>query len=173
MENGIRPLDNIMNGDVSPIESASVSRDELSGAVRNLQEQLQRLQADFVNFRRRVSNIADQAANDRSAEILMLLLPVLDNFDRALAAETCDAAYAEGVSLTYRHLLNVLKNLGLEPIPAVREAFDPHIHEAITRVMTDEAADGTVLQEFRKGYLLKGMLLRPAQVSVAASPGKD
>jgi molecular chaperone GrpE len=173
MKNGITPLDNIINGEISPRESVSVSRDELSGAVGNVQEELQRLQADFVNFRRRVSNIADQAANDRAAEILMLLLPVLDNFDRALAAETCDAAYAEGVSLTYRHLVGVLKSLGLEPLHTVGETFDPHVHEGITRVVTDEAADGTVLQEFRRGYVLKGILLRPAQVSVAASPGKD
>jgi molecular chaperone GrpE (heat shock protein) len=104
-------------------------------------------------------------------QIMTVLLPVIDDFDRALAAETLDAAYAEGVRLTYRHLLGVLENLGLEQIRAVGEVFDPYVHEAVTRVMTADAPEGTVVEEFRKGYRLRdGRLLRPAQVSVAASP---
>jgi molecular chaperone GrpE len=170
LENGIFLPKDTMNGDGSSRDRAAFSRDEVSGEGANTQEQLHRLQADFINFRRRVNNIAEQAANDRAAEILTLLLPVLDNFDRALAAETSDGAYAEGVGLTYRHLLGVLKSLGLEPVPAVGEAFDPHIHEAVTSVATDDAPEGTVLEEFRRGYLLNGRILRPAQVSVVASP---
>ena len=173
MESRIPSLIDTMNGDGSVPESASVSRDELSGAVEDVQEQLQRLQADFVNFRRRVSNIADKAADDRAAEILTLLLPVLDNFDRALTAETSDATYAEGVRLTYRHLMGVVTSLGLKPIHAVGERFDPNLHYGVASLMTEEATDGSVIEELRKGYLLKGRLLRPAQVYVAASPGTD
>jgi molecular chaperone GrpE len=169
MENDTPLLDTTVNGGGSQRDAAAVSRDEVSGESASTQEQLHRLQADFVNFRRRVSNAAEQAATDRAAEILTLLLPVLDNFDRALAAETADAAYAEGVSMTYRHLFSVLASLGLEPIRAVGEPFDPHIHEAVIRVITGEVTEGTVLEELRKGYLLNGRLLRPAQVSVAAS----
>ena len=148
----------------------SVAPDELATNRPHLQEQLHRLHADFVNFRRRVSNIGEQAANDRAIEIVTLLLPVLDDFERALATDTADMAYAEGVRLIHWHLLRVLEGLGVEAVPTLGEVFDPHIHEAVGRIVTDKSAEGIVVDELRKGYRLNGRLLRPAQVVVAAWP---
>jgi molecular chaperone GrpE len=147
-----------------------VALDDVSAGTTNVQEQLTRLQADFVNFRRRAADISSRAAHDRAVEIVTLLLPVIDNFERALRTGTTDAAYAEGVRLTYRQLMGALTSIGLEQVPAIGGAFDPHVHEAMRRVETDAVPEGTVLEELRKGYLLNGTLLRPAQVSVAASP---
>jgi molecular chaperone GrpE len=167
-------LDNQRLANVASSEHAiSVARDEVGAHEPNLQEQLHRLHADFVNFRRRVGNISEQAANDRTSDIVSLLLPVLDDFDRAFATDTADAAYAEGVRLTYRHFLRVLESLGVETVPAVGEVFDPHIHEAVSRIVSDESGDGFVLNELRKGYRLNGRLLRPAQVMVANSPSSE
>ena len=143
--------------------------DEVSASPADVHEQLRRLHADFANFRRRAADIADRAAHDRAVQILTLLLPVADNFERAIETETADAAYAEGIRLTYRHLISILAAIGLEPVRAAGEAFDPQVHEAVSRVETDTVPEGTVLQVFRKGYRLNGTLMRPAQVSVAAS----
>jgi molecular chaperone GrpE len=156
--------------EVSPPEMLPrVALDDVSACTTNVQEQLTRLQADFINFRRRAADIADRAAHDRAVEIVALLLPVIDNLERALGTETTDAPYSEGVRLTYRQLMGTLASIGLEPVRAAGEAFDPRIHEALRRIGTDELPEGTVLEELRKGYLLNGTLLRPAQVSVAAS----
>ena len=142
---------------------------DLSAPAVTAQEQLRRLQADFANFRRRAADVADRAAHDRAVQIVALLLPVLDNFERALRAETTDFAYAEGVRLTYRQLMSILTSIGLEPIRAAGEAFDPHVHEAVRRVETDAVPEGIILEELRKGYQLNGALVRPSHVSVAAS----
>jgi molecular chaperone GrpE len=157
-------------GEVSPPEVAPrLVLDDVSASTTNVQEQLTRLQADFINFRRRAADTADQAAHDRAVKIVTLLLPVVDNFERALRTETTDAAYAEGVRLTYRQLMGTLASIGLEPVRAVGEPFDPHVHEAMRRVETDAVPEGTVLEELRKGYILSGTLLRPAQVAVAGA----
>jgi molecular chaperone GrpE len=147
--------------------------DDVSGCAVNVQEQLHRLQADFANFRRRAANIAERSALDRAVEIVTLLLPVIDNLERALGTETTDAAYAAGMRLTYRHLMNTLTSIGLEPICAAGEAFDPHVHEAVMRVETDAVPEGTILEVFEKGYRLNGNLLRPAQVSVVVFSSSD
>jgi molecular chaperone GrpE len=152
-------------------ETPAVATDDLSASPADAHEQLRRLQADFANFRRRGADIADRAAHDRAVQIVTLLLPVMDNFERALEAESTDAAYAEGVRLTFRHLTSTLANIGLEPVRAAGEAFDPRVHEAVRRVETDTVPEGTVLEVLQKGYRLNGTLLRPAQVSVAADPG--
>ena len=157
-------------GEVSPPEVAlKVVLDDVSASTTNVQEHLTRLQADFVSFRRRAADIANRAARDQAVEIVTMLLPIIDNFERALSTGTTDAAYAEGVRLTYRQLMGALTSIGLEHVPATGRAFDPHVHEAMRRVETDAVPEGIVLEEVCKGYLLNGTLLRPAQVSVAAS----
>ncbi len=98
------------------------------------------------------------------------VLPVLDDFDRALKVETSDRNYAKGVELIYQRLYESLKKMGLEPIESTGKPFDPNLHQAVERVETDEAKDQTVLGEFQKGYNFKGKLLRPAMVRVAVKP---
>jgi molecular chaperone GrpE len=103
-------------------------------------------------------------------EIVRDLLPVLDDFQRALKVETPDAEYAKGVELIYQRLFEILKKAGLEAIDAAGKPFDPNRQQAVDRVHTDEYEDQTVLEEYQSGYNFKGKLLRPAMVKVAVRP---
>src|SRR5262245_13695487 len=95
------------------------------------------------------------------------ILPVLDDFERALKTETADKEYERGIQLIYQRLYDTLKKMGLEPIEAAGKRFDPNHHEAMQREHTDEVEDQTVLEELQRGYNLRGKLLRPAWVKVA------
>ena len=126
--------------------------------------------ADFANYKRRREE--DQATWTRIAnqEIILALLPIIDNFERALQAaqeNRNSEALAEGVSLTLRQLQEMLTREGVEPIEAVGREFDPNLHEAIMRVEADDVPDNTVVEELQKGYTLGQRVLRPAQVKVA------
>ncbi len=98
------------------------------------------------------------------------ILPILDDFERALKVETADRNYAKGVELIYQRMSDTLKKLGLEPIETEGRTFDPNLHQAVERVETEEAEDQTILGEFQRGYNFKGKLLRPAMVRVAVRP---
>ena len=99
------------------------------------------------------------------------MLPVLDSFERALRThQNPDDEYRKGVELIYKHLWDTLSKLGLERIAAEGKHFDPHFHEAIDRVETQEHPDGSILQVVQEGYLFDGRVLRPSSVRVAVSP---
>jgi molecular chaperone GrpE len=129
----------------------------------------QRLAADFENYKRRTrQELADrtQYANE---ELLRRLLPILDNFRRALehAPDGIDKNWFEGIKLVARQFEDVLQAQGLSTIPAVGEKFDPTQHEAIAREETDEHEEGTVVEEMQPGYRLHNRVLRPTLVKVA------
>jgi molecular chaperone GrpE len=98
------------------------------------------------------------------------ILPVLDDFERALKVETADREYARGVELIYQRLYESLKKLGLEPIETEGRKFDPNLHQAVERVEAEDAEDQAILGEFQRGYNFRGKLLRPAMVRVAVRP---
>jgi molecular chaperone GrpE len=98
------------------------------------------------------------------------MLPILDDFERALKVETADRDYAKGIELIYQRMADTLKKLGLEPIETAGQTFDPNLHQAVERVQTEEAEDQVILGEFQRGYNFKGKLLRPAMVRVAVRP---
>lgn len=141
----------------------------LQETLQEMEHRLLRLQADFDNYRKRTQRERLEQAVLAEAALVSNLLPVLDNFDRALAnLPEAGAAWAEGVQLVYRQLLDVLQQQGLELIDCQRP-FDPNVHEAVMRETCDsDVEDGTILQEFQKGYMYKGKLLRPSKVKVAA-----
>ena len=95
------------------------------------------------------------------------LLPILDDFERALQVATADREYAKGVELIYQRMADTLTKLGLEPIVTAGQSFDPNLHQAVERVETQDAEDQAILGEFQRGYNFKGKLLRPAMVRVA------
>jgi molecular chaperone GrpE len=103
-------------------------------------------------------------------EIVKELLPILDDFERALKAESNSAEYARGVEMIHHRMAETLKKLGLTPVETAGAQFDPHLHQAIERVETTDAEDGTILGEFQRGYWFKGKLLRPSMVKVAVRP---
>jgi len=145
---------------------------ELQAARDDAQEvfaRYQRLAADFENYKRRTrQELADrtQYANE---ELLRKLLPILDNFRRALdhAPEGLDPNWFEGIKLVARQFEETLQAQGLTTIPAVGEKFDPSQHEAIAREETDEHEEGTVVEEMQPGYRLHQRVLRPTLVKVA------
>lgn len=103
-------------------------------------------------------------------DLVRELLPVLDDFERAMRVETADREYVKGIELIYQRLFDQLKKQGLEPIHTEGKRFDPNLHQAIERVPTEDAEDQSILGEFQRGYQFKGKLLRPAMVRVAVQP---
>jgi len=139
-----------------------------------LKEQLGYLAAEFENFRKRVARERESQAAFGNEQLLRAVLPFLDNLERAMgqAGASVDALLS-GVRITYDQFLLELRKFGLEQLPAQGGTFDPSLHEAIASVPSSRKPGGTILAEARKGYLLHGRLLRPAQVTVAATPSDD
>jgi len=139
-------------------------------------ESLARRTADFDNYRKRIERERGEAHNRVVAEVARKLLPVVDNLARALDVERSVEAgeskefrhFLHGVELISKQLDGLLESLGVEPIPAVGERFNPHIHEAVVTEATDEYEPDTVTQEMVRGYRLGDKLVRPAMVKVAA-----
>jgi molecular chaperone GrpE len=143
---------------------------QLAAEKAEYKDRMLRTLADFDNFRRRAERDRSEYVQFAAMEIVRDLLPVLDDFKRALKVETPDAEYAKGVELIYQRLFEILKKAGLEPIDAAGKPFDPNRQQAVDRVHTDEFEDQTVLEEYQSGYNFKGKLLRPAMVKVAVNP---
>jgi len=154
---------------------AALSRDELEDQVElaraeieRLQDQSLRRQAELVNFRRRAQRDLAQSTAVGQGRLLELLVPVIDDFERAAATESEDVgAYKEGMQLILRSLQRVLEQMGVERIEPLGEVFDPEFHEAIARHETDEAPEGQIIDVFQAGYKLGDRLVRPATVVVA------
>ena len=154
------------------VEEVAAEVDELTLAKQQIEEEqdkLIRLRADFENYKRRVQ--LDKAADYkyRAQSVLVDILPVLDNFERALAVETTTeeaASLVKGMDMVYRTLLEAVKKEGLEQIEAEGFAFDPNFHQAVMQEQDDSKESGVVLQELQKGYKLKDRVLRPSMVKV-------
>ena len=139
-----------------------------------LKEQLAYLAAEFENFRKRVAREREAQAAFGNEQLLLAVLPFLDNLERAMGQTGASAeALLSGVRMTHDLFLLELRKFGLEQLPAQGGTFDPSLHEAIASVPSSGKPGGTILAEARKGYLLRGRLLRPAQVTVAAAPPED
>src|SRR4029077_2945502 len=123
----------------------------------------------FDNFRRRAERERSELLEFAHTDSVRAILPILDDLERALKTETADKKYARGMELIYQRLSEALKKLGLEPISAKGQKFDPHIHHAVDMVESDEVEDHTILDEYQQGYNFRGRLLRPAMVKVAVT----
>lgn len=149
------------------LESVTAERDKLAAEKADLYDRLLRKQAEFDNFRRRSERDRSDFMQFVGMDVARELLPVVDDFERALKVESADQNYAKGVELIYQRLSDILRKMGIEPIEAAGKPFDPNLHQAVDRVETREVDDQTVLEEYQKGYNFKGKLLRPAMVKVA------
>ncbi len=139
------------------LETACRERDEYLNALR-------RLKAEFENARKRQQREQDRILQTASERLVLELLPVLDNLDRALEA---GGDIREGVRVTRDQLADVLGKEGLLPVASDGQAFDPNVHEAVMGQPSEEHEEGTILQTFERGYLLRGKPIRPAKVVVA------
>ena len=151
-------------------ELLAAERDRLTTEKAELEDRLLRMRAEFENARRRAERERSEYLQFASMDLVKDLLPVLDDFERAMRVETPDREYAKGVELIYQRMYETLKKLGLEPIDTQGKRFDPNLHQAVERVPTENAEDQTILGEFQRGYQFKGKLLRPAMVKVAVHP---
>ncbi|MCE5287010.1 MAG: nucleotide exchange factor GrpE [Pelosinus sp.] len=131
-------------------------------------DRLKRLQADFENFRRRTRQEKEELSLIVAQGVILELLPVVDNFERALqsAANQDAKVLLEGVQMIYNQLTGVLEKVGLAPIEAVGQNFDPQQHEAIMSVQDEEQTDGAIIEELQKGYTIRGKVVRPSMVKV-------
>nr|WP_232229178.1 nucleotide exchange factor GrpE [Paenibacillus zanthoxyli] len=151
------------SGDSDEIKRLQELADEYQGRVL-------RVQADYDNFRRRTLKEKEELAQYATSKLVTELLPVLDNFERALATAPTGSdgdAFAKGVNMIFRQLEGVLKSEGLTPMEAVGQPFNPEFHQAIMQVESEEYEEGIVTEEVQKGYLLKNKVLRPAMVKVS------
>lgn len=158
----------------NPVETEDVSLcvEQLKKENARLVRQLLRLKADFENFRRRSAGQMENIVVAANEELLQDVLPVLDNFQRALYSPeggcSQDDPFYQGVEMVYRSLLRALENYGLKPIEAAGRPFDPNFHEAIS--LEGEGGDSlVVLKETQTGYLLNGKVIRHAKVLVGQS----
>ncbi|WP_342562481.1 nucleotide exchange factor GrpE [Paenibacillus sp. FSL R7-0345] len=155
------------------IEEASNSG-EAAKRLQELAEEAQartlRVQADFDNFRRRTQKEKEELAQYATSKLVTELLPVLDNFERALVTApggTESEAFTKGINMIFRQLEGVLKSEGLTAMETVGQPFNPEYHQAIMQVESEEHEEGIVTEEVQKGYLLKDKVLRPAMVKVS------
>lgn len=152
------------------IEALKGQVEKLTGDLQEKKDRLLRLQADFDNFRRRSAKEREEISAVVTQNFCKDMLPLLDNFERAMAAETKDVeTFQKGVEMIFTQFQEVLKKNGLEQIEAVGQKFDPNFHQAVMRVEDPEKEDDTVAQELQKGYMVKGRVIRPSMVQVVSN----
>jgi molecular chaperone GrpE len=151
----------------TPLEAVTAERDHLLEEKNDLVDRLLRRQAEFDNFRRRAERERADVLEYANTETVRSILPIVDDFERALKVESGGTEYVRGMELIHQRLSDALKKLGLEPISAKGLKFDPHIHHAVEMTETDQVEDHTILEEYQRGYNFRGRLLRPAMVKVS------
>ncbi len=150
--------------------SAVADTDELQRQRDDFYDRLLRKTAEFDNYRKRVERDRQSMAEGVTADVVRDLLPLVDDLERALKADTGAEgaeAYRKGVELIHRQLLDILRKRGVRPIEALGTDFDPHFHQAISHEPAEGRRDGEVIEEFGRGYMLGDRLIRPAIVKVA------
>ena len=159
--------------DAAMQEEIEALKGQVDGLNKDLQEKkdrLLRLQADFDNFRRRSAKEREEISAVVTQNFCKDMLPLLDNFERAMAAETKDVeAFQKGVEMIFTQFQEILKKNGLEHIEAIGQKFDPNFHQAVMRVEDPDKEDDTVAQELQKGYMVKGRVIRPSMVQVVSN----
>lgn len=130
-------------------------------------EHLKRNMAEFDNYKKRISKEKDMMYNTISADIISELLPILDNFDKALNAETLDESYKNGMAMIYNQFNDTLQKLGVEEIDALNKVFDPNFHEAVMHIEDESFGEKEIVEVFRKGYKIGDKIIRHAMVKVA------
>jgi len=153
-------------------DASAVSETERLKAERDaLLDRLARLQAEFDNARKRGVREQQEFREFAAADVIRSILPILDSFERALKAGGDAGDFRSGVELIYRQFQDALQKMGVQPIAALGQAFDPRVHEAVEMVDTSEVPDHHVFDELQRGYKYKERLLRPAMVRVARNSG--
>ena len=164
--------EDVNDQDAPDADPSAAALDELRRERDALQDRLLRTAAEFDNYRKRVERERRDLAAFAAADVMLDLLPIIDNLERALqAAPGSDAeSLRRGVDLIHKQMLDVLRKRGVTPIEALGADFDPNIHEAVVHEPSEEHREGEVMQELQRGYTLSDRLLRPSMVKVARRP---
>ncbi len=140
---------------------------QASDELKEEKDKYLRLMAEYDNFRKRSAKERENIYSDVRVDTVTKFLPVYDNLERALAAETVDEAYKKGVEMTFTQLKDVMKKLGVEEIKAEGQHFDPTMHNAVMHVEDEAYGENTIVQEFQKGFKLGDKVIRFSMVKVA------
>ena len=154
----------------SDLEAANAKIAELEAKIESESNRYLRLQADFDNSRRRAKLDLEAAQTCRAQNLVLDLLPAIDNFERAMKIEATEEqakSLYTGMEMVYRGLLDALEKEGVEVIKSVGTEFDPHLHQAVMQVEVEDTDPNIVVEEFQKGYKLKDRVIRPAMVKVS------
>ncbi len=165
-----------LNIETESEEQKVAQKEETQNEAEKYLSQLRRVQAEFLNYKRRTEQRMRDYEDTVTSNVLSRLLPVIDDFDiyfQHHKDEYTEDARSDGIQLIYNKLLVVLKEMGLEPIEAEGHPFEPELHEAVLTEETEEVDEGTVLKVWQKGFLFKGRLLRPAKVVTAKAPEEN
>jgi molecular chaperone GrpE len=164
-------------GETAPeVELQQAQLEEAQREVDQFRNLLQRVQADSVNYKRRVEEEREELQKRANANLVIRLLPVLDDFERALQHIPRDdtlSTWLAGVELVYRNLKGLLETFGVTQIEALDKTFDPLEHESVFYEVSEDHEDGKVMSIVREGYKLHGWVLRPAQVTVSKRKGEE
>jgi molecular chaperone GrpE len=160
--------------EAAPDTGAPAATDSLQAVEQErdaLRDRLLRTAAEFDNFRKRVDRERRELSEFAAADILSELLPIVDNFERALQAPAPTEAesFRTGIEMIHRQMLDLLRKRGVTPIEALGADFDPNFHQAVIHEPSADHRDGEVIAELQRGYMLGDRLLRPAMVKVAKS----
>jgi molecular chaperone GrpE len=153
-------------GELEDVESLKEALSEEKAKAEEYLANWQRAQADFINYKRRIEQERGETAKFANAMLILNLLPVLDDLERALESVSVKLAgltWVDGIALVYRKLQAILEGHGLNEIKALGEPFDPNLHEA---VLFGEGEEGVVIEELQKGYKLHDRVIRPTMVKV-------
>ena len=141
---------------------------EAEAKMAQMKDQLLRTMAEFDNYRKRTTKEKEQIFNRGMSYVVEAILPVIDNFERALsAAKDRDDNFVKGVEMTYNQMLSALKNLGVEQMDSLGQTFDPHFHDAMQHVEDEQYGENEIVEVFQKGYMLNDQVIRPSLVKVA------
>lgn len=147
-------------------EAPLTEEENLKKQLDDYKETLQRLQAEFENYRKRIEKEKEQFVKCANAELIKKLLCVLDEFELALKNKDKPADFVKGVELIYANFFSILEHYGLRPINSLNQKFDPYRHEVLLQEITDKE-EGTVLEELQKGYMLNDMIIRHSKVKIS------
>ncbi|AGK54981.1 nucleotide exchange factor GrpE [Bacillus sp. 1NLA3E] len=159
----------VESGTEKELEEAKTKIAELEGQLETSENRYLRLQADFDNFRRRSRQEIEASEKYRAQNLITDILPAIDNFERALSMTVENEqtkSLQQGIEMVYNNLLDALKKEGVEPIEAVGQEFNPHLHQAVMQVEDANFGSNVVVEEFQKGYVLKDRVIRPSMVKV-------
>ena len=165
-----KPEEHEEKGHKKKKDKADKKTEELKEQVEQLQDKCMRQMAEFENFRKRTEKEKSAMFETGAKSVIEKILPVVDNFERGLASvpeEEKDSPFADGMNMIYRQLMTELDNMGVKPIEAVGQEFNPDLHNAVMQVESQEFESGVIAQELQKGYTYHDSVVRHSMVAVA------